>query len=147
MKIILIKDVDKLGKRGDIVEVADGYGRNYLIPKNLAKIATDNIVKAYQREKHLEEKRREKKVGELSDITDRLVEEKLTFKVKTGDRDKVFGSITRRDIVERLREKGYTFDRRQILIEEHLKILGEYDVEIDLGEGVKATIKIIVERE
>jgi len=147
MKIILIRDVEKLGKRGDIVEVADGYARNYLIPTNLAKLATDKIVEAYESEKHLEDKRKRKRLGVSEELSGKLTDEIVVFSIKAGDRDKVFGSITRKDIADILNERGYNLDKRQILLEENIRMLGDYTVDIDLGEGVKTTIKVVVERE
>lgn len=147
MKIILIKNVEKLGKRGDIVEVADGYARNYLIPGNLAKKATDKVISAYEREKHLEEKRKEKRMSSSKEMSEKLEGKVIKYSVKAGDRDKVFGSITKGDITDSLVEMGYDIDRRQIILEENIKSLGEYDVELDLGEGVKASIKVVIERE
>jgi len=147
VKVILIIDVHKLGKRGDVVNVADGYARNYLIPRRLAKIATPKTMKAFEKEAHLEEKREEKRIEKAREIVDGLSKVILNFKMKAGDDGRLFGSITTKDLSEELEKQGYKIDKRTIHLLEPIKNLGSYSIEVELAREIQVNIPVVVEKE
>ncbi|MGQ9706937.1 MAG: 50S ribosomal protein L9 [bacterium] len=147
MKVILISDVHKLGSRGDVVNVADGYARNYLIPRNLAKVATPRTIKVFEKEAHLEEKREEKRIQKAKEIMNGLSKVILNLKMKAGDDGRLFGSITTKDISEELEKLGYKIDKRTVHLLEPIKTLGSFNIEIELARGVKVNIPVVVEKE
>ena len=141
MKIILIKDVKKQGKSGDILEVKDGYG-NFLINKGDAVLATSNSVNRLDRENKEKEENENKLIKECQILKNKLENLKTSFKVKTGDNDRVFGSVSAKQIVEELKNKGYNIDKKLIKINNPISSLGFHNVDIELHKKVKATIKI-----
>ncbi len=147
MEIILTQDIDALGAAGQIVRVSPGYARNYLFPKRLAWPATPANLKKVAEESRRDETRVARERARLAKVADKLRKVSVTTAVKVGEDDKVFGSVTSQSIAELLAEQGYEFDRRDINLEEPLKALGQYDVEVKLGHGVSGTIKVWVVRE
>ncbi len=147
MEIILTQDIDALGAAGQIVRVSPGYARNYLFPKRLAWPATPANLKKVAEESRRDETRVARERARLAKVADKLRKVSVTTAVKAGEDDKVFGSVTSQSIAELLAEQGYEFDRRDINLEEPLKALGQYDVEVKLGHGVSGTIKVWVVRE
>lgn len=139
MKIILLQDIKGLGKKFDVKNVADGYARNFLIPKGLAKIATDIAVKKLETQKAGQEKEEQEAKIELEKIAKNLENQEFEFTVKTGEKGEVFGSVGKDDIKTRIGIKDI-----KVNLERPIKILGEHQVEIDLGKGVKVNIKVIV---
>lgn len=144
MKVILREDVEKLGKIGEIVDIADGYGRNYLLPRGLAVMASTKNVKELEHQKRLIQARQEKKKQESQDLSKKLQSISCTITRKAGDEDKLFGSVTARDIEDVLKEEGVVVDRRSILLEEPIKQLGVYTVSIQLHPEVTGSIKVWV---
>ncbi|UCH63319.1 MAG: 50S ribosomal protein L9 [Fidelibacterota bacterium] len=147
MEIILTQDIDALGEAGQIVRVSPGYARNYLFPKRLARPATPANLKKVEEESRREETRIVRERTRLAKVADILGKVSVTAVVKAGEDDKVFGSVTSQSIADLLAKQGYEFDRRDINLEEPLKALGQYDVEVKLGHGVSGTIKVWVVRE
>jgi large subunit ribosomal protein L9 len=147
MEIILLQDVDKLGNRGQVVKVADGYGRNYLLPRKIALAATPQNRKwlAQQRVRFLKEEAREK--AEAEDLAKLFEGVSVTVTRKAGEQGTLFGSVTALDIAEKLAGQGYKIDRRKIQLEHPLKVLGEYDVHIRVHREVTATVRVKVEAE
>ena len=141
MKIILIKDVKKQGKSGDILEVKDGYG-SFLINKGDAVLATSNSVNRLDRENKEKEVKENNLIKECEVLKKKLENLKISFKVKTGEQDRVFGSISAKQIVEELKNKGYTIDKKQVKINNSIAALGFHNVDIELHKKVTATIKI-----
>lgn len=141
MKIILIKDVKKQGKSGDILNVKDGYG-NFLINKGDAVLATQNSIQRLDREKEEKEEHEQKLIKECEILKKKLENLKISFKVKTGESDRVFGSISPKQIVEELKNKGYNIDKKQIKIDGTISSLGFHNVDIELHKKVIANIKI-----
>jgi large subunit ribosomal protein L9 len=127
MKVILREDVPNLGRKGDIVEVAPGYGRNYLIPKKIALEVTPSNLKMIEIERKAILKRIEKEKLSAEELAENLRKIKLTFYKKAGEKDVIFGSVTSHDIQEALEKLGYNIDKRKILIEEPIKRLGNYN--------------------
>jgi large subunit ribosomal protein L9 len=147
MEIILIENVDKLGSRGQLVKVAAGYGRNYLLPKKLAVAATpqNRAWVHQQRVRFLKLEAKEK--GEAAELAQILDGVSLTFTRKSGEHGTLFGSVTAIDVAEGLTAQGYKIDRRKIQLSNPLKVVGEYDVPIRLHREVTSTIKLKVEAE
>ena len=141
MKIILIKDVKKQGKSGDILEVKDGYG-SFLINKGDAVLATSNSVNRLDRENKEKEVKENNLIKECEVLKKKLENLKISFKVKTGQQDRVFGSVSAKQIVEELKNKGYNIDKKQIKINNAISSLGFHNVDIELHKKVVATIKI-----
>jgi large subunit ribosomal protein L9 len=147
MEVILIENVDKLGHRGELVKVADGYGRNYLLPKKIAVAATPQNRKWVEQQRVRFLKLEAKEKGEASDLAQILEGTVLTFVRKSGEQGALFGSVTAIDVAEGLGAQGYKIDRRRIQLPNPLKVVGEYDIAVRLHRDVTATIKVKVEAE
>ncbi len=147
MEIILLKDVDGLGRGGDIVKVADGYGRNYLIPRGFALRSSPGNLRRFEEEKRIRAVRGLKVRREAERMTQALEGVSLTAVVKAGDDDRLFGSVTSKDIAELMEREGYKVDRRKIDLPEPIKELGVYQVPINLHPEVQAKVKIWVVKE
>ena len=147
MEVILREEVVNLGNIGDIVKVAPGYARNFLLPKGKAVKADKKNIKAFEHEKRIAEGRAKKAREAAMSEAEKLSAATVEFKVKVGEDEKLFGSVTAKDIAGQLLEKGLTVDRRKIVIAEPIRKLGEHTVEIKLGLEVVATVKVIVEAE
>jgi large subunit ribosomal protein L9 len=144
MEVILKEDVNKLGHRGDVVKVADGYGRNYLLPGKLAIQATaanKNVIE--QMKGSAVRKLAKEKIG-AEELSKQLEAVELLFERKVGENEHIFGSVTSGDIAQQLEEKGFTIDRRKISLEEPLKSLGEFHVPIKLHREVTTHLKVTV---
>jgi large subunit ribosomal protein L9 len=147
MKVILREDVKDKGNAGEIIEVKPGYARNYLIPKGLAYHATEANTKIFAVEKIRKAKKLEQLKVEAEKLKTEIEKISLTAVAKVGDDGKLFGSVTSHTIAELLKEKGYDFNHRKIIIEEPIKELGVFEANIELFQGVKATVKVWVVRE
>ena len=141
MKIILLKDVKKQGKSGDILNVKDGYG-TFLINKGDAVLATTNSVDRLDRENKEKEKQELNLIKKCEEIKKKIEKLTICFKVKTGEQDRVFGSISPKQIVEELKSKGYEIDKKQIKIDGTISSLGFHNVDIELHKKVIAKLKI-----
>jgi large subunit ribosomal protein L9 len=144
MQIILRDDMDNLGKSGEVVNVKPGYARNYLLPRGLAIKATASDVARVEHEKRVIAARTAKLAKEAQAEADNLSQVAVSIARATGEEDKLFGSVTARDISEALKEKGVHVDAKKIHLEEPIKVLGLAEVPIKLGRGVSATIKVWV---
>ncbi len=144
MEVILKEDVIKLGNRGDVVKVADGYGRNYLLPGKLAIEATAANKAVIEQMKGSAIRKSAKEKGEAEQLATQLTAVELVFERKVGENDQLFGSVTSGDIAHGLELKGFTIDRRKISLEEPLKSLGEYHVPVKLYRDVTAHVKVTV---
>jgi large subunit ribosomal protein L9 len=144
MEVILKEDVNKLGHRGDVVKVADGYGRNYLLPEKLAIEATVANKAVIEQMKGSALRKSAKEKVSAEDLAATLNAVELVFERKTGENDHLFGSVTSGDIAHELEAKGFTIDRRKISLDEPLKSLGEYHVPVKLHREVTAHVKVTV---
>lgn len=148
IQVILLKDIKRLGKAGDVKRVANGYARNYLIPRGLAAVATTQAIKQARERLAAESRHTQIEVTSaesLAEIVDKL---SFTFRVKAGDTGTLYGSITNADIATRLeKEIGQAFDKRKILLEQPIKELGTYTVEVKLISNVTPTVTVVVEQE
>ncbi|ADL08961.1 50S ribosomal protein L9 [Thermosediminibacter oceani] len=145
MKVILLQDVKSLGKKGDLVNVADGYARNYLFPKNLAVEATPGNLAKLEQEKKARENKLAKEKKEAEELAQKIKKGTVTLKVKAGEQGKIFGSITSKDIAEALRQQyGVEIDKRKVQLDEAIKSLGSYEVTVKLHPEVEARIIVRV---
>ena len=147
MKVILRQNVDKLGRVGDVVEVKAGHARNLLFPQGFAYPATPGSVKKLEGEKKVRELKVKKETRIAEDLARRLSGASLTFVMKAAEGDQLYGSVSAGDIVEKLTEQGFEIDKRQVLLEEPIKILGVYTVEVKLHSEVTAKLKVWVVKE
>lgn len=144
MEIILQESISTLGKAGDVVKVADGYARNYLLPRGLALVADRKNLTNLERQRNRIMARAARLRDEHEALASQLQAMELVVPVKVGEGDRLYGSVTAMDIAEAIAAKGYPVDKRKIQIKELIKVLGEHDVEIRLATDVAATVKIKV---
>ncbi len=144
MEVILKEDVQKLGNRGDVVKVADGYGRNYLLPGKLAIEATTANKAVIEQMKASAVRKSAKEKAQSEELARTLSQVELTFERKVGENDHLFGSVTSGDIAQQLEAQGYTVDRRKIALEDPLKQLGEFHVPVKLHRDVTAHVKVTI---
>jgi large subunit ribosomal protein L9 len=144
MEVILKEDVNKLGHRGDVVKVADGYGRNFLLPGKLAIEANAANKAVVEQMKSSSVRKSAKEKTEAEALAKQLSEVELVFERKVGEHDHLFGSVTSGDIAHQLEAKGFTIDRRKISLEEPLKTIGEYHVPVKLHREVTTHLKVTV---
>lgn len=147
MEVILKEDVPKLGHRGDVVKVAEGYGRNYLLPRKLAIEATQGNKAVIEQMKQSAIRRSAVEKADSEALSKQLEAVTLTFARKAGEKDHLFGSVTSADIAEGLEQRGFNIDRRKIQLHEPLKSIGEFDVPIRLHRDVTSRVKVVVEKE
>ncbi|MBM4271001.1 MAG: 50S ribosomal protein L9 [Deltaproteobacteria bacterium] len=147
MKVILKDNIESLGKAGDTVKVSDGYARNYLIPRGLAVEASNRTLKAFEHEKKqiMQKIERERMTAET--LAERVKGTTCTIIRRVGEQDKLFGSVTTKDIEHSLHEQGFEIDKKMILLDEPIKATGEFPVRIKLRPGVITEIKVVVEAE
>lgn len=144
MKIILKEDVKNLGRMGDIVNVAEGYARNFLIPRKLAVEANTKSIKALEHEKKIIQEKAKKIKNAYQELSDRISSMTLTIRAKAGEEDKLFGSITTMDIAEALKSEGVNIDRKKIALDEPIKRLGSYTVSVRIHPEIAAQLNIQV---
>ena len=147
MEVILREDVDKLGRRGDVVKVAEGYGRNFLLPRGLALAVTDANKAMIEKEKKALLARLAKEKAEFQAVADRIGSIRFVAPRKVGENDVLYGSVTSGDIAEFLKGKGIELDKRKVQLEEPIKKLGDHEVHIKLHPEVTATLKVLVSKE
>jgi len=147
MEVILREDVDKLGSRGQLVKVAAGYARNFLLPKRLAMAATEANKKIIEQERQAHLRREAKLVADATDLAKMMADLSVTISQKAGESDQLFGSVTSKDIAEALEKQGYTIDRRKIALEEPIKTLGDFKVPLRLHHEVTTEITVHVVKE
>jgi large subunit ribosomal protein L9 len=148
MKIVLRQDVPKLGEAGSIQTVADGYARNYLIPRGFAVVATDGEIKTAQHNIKVRERKVARQEGQQQSLADKIQGTRLEFTARAGEQGRLFGSVTSGDIIEQLNQKtGEEIDRRKLQLTEPLRTVGEHEIEIHLVGRLRPTITVVVEAE
>lgn len=145
MKVILLEDVAHVGNMGEIVKVSDGYGRNFLLPQGLALIATEQRSKEFAHQQAMIENKKAKVRKAAEEVAAKLEGVEVKFVREAGDDGRFHGAITNAVIAEALADKDVDVDRRKIVLDQPIKTVGEYEVEINLGAEVKATIKVVVD--
>jgi len=144
MKVILTQDMESLGLGGEIVNVAKGYARNYLIPRGMALEATEHNIKLTERQRKNIEIKKIKAKEEALKVKERLSGVSVTIAQKVGEEDKLYGSVTSMDLAEQLEKQGIAVERRRIVLDKPIKSLGEFSVPVKLHPEVTATIKVVV---
>lgn len=147
MKVILLKDIEALGSAGEVVEVKNGYGRNFLIPRSEALVATVANMAQFESRRKQQETLSERDRRAAEALAKKLEAESITAQVKVGEEDRLFGSVTAQNIAELLDEKGYEVDRRAIHLEDPIRELGVYNVEVRLHPEVTTAVKLWVVKE
>jgi large subunit ribosomal protein L9 len=147
MEVILREHVEHLGRRGDVVKVADGYARNYLLPRKLALTVTEGNKKQIERERHVAEKREADERVAAEAMAARFAGLEIAIARRVGETEALYGSVTNADIADALAAKGFEVDRRRVQLAEPIKQLGEFEVPVRLHRDVTATVKVVVTRE
>ncbi len=147
MKVILLKDVQGQGKKGELVEVNEGYARNFLIKKGLAEVATATKINELNQRKASEEFHRQEDIKAMTALAAELKGKSFGVTIKVGQGGKVFGSVTGANIAEAMSKAGYDVDKRKILLAQPIKSTGDYEVDIKLLEGVSTRVKVLVRGE
>ncbi len=147
MEVILREDIEKLGNRGQVVKVAPGYARNFLLPKKLAVAATPSNKKIIEQERQAHLRKEAKMQGEAQELATLMTGTTVTIAQKAGENDQLFGSVTSKDVADALAAKNYSIDRRKIQLDEPIKQLGEFKVPVKLHKDVIAEITVVVVKE
>lgn len=147
MEVILKEDVAKLGSRGDVVKVAEGYGRNFLLPRKLAIEASTGNRKVIEQMRAAAVRRSAKEKAQAEELSKQFDGLSVSFQRRSGEHDQLFGSVTSGDVADALERKGFNVDRRKIQLHEPLKTLGEFTVPVKLHKDVTAHLKVIIEKE
>jgi len=146
MKVILQKDVKDVGKVGELVNVSEGFARNFLFPRKLAAEATEKRVKEWEHLKRVADAKKKKAVVERQAVLNKINGTAVKFKMAAAESDKIFGSVTTSDVSKELEKVGHSIDRRDIHFEDQIKVLGTHKAFVRMGDGLEATIQIVVER-
>ena len=145
MKVIVLKDTKKVGKKGDAIEVSDGYGRNYLIPKGIAVEATASNLKELERQKAAEAERRATDKASAEKVKEKLTQLEIVVTTKAGEGGRIFGSITSKDISDALKEQhGVEIDKKKIVLDSPIKETGSYKIEAKLYQEVSGTLNVTI---
>ncbi len=147
MDVILREDIEKVGTRGQLVKVADGYARNYLLPKKLAVAASESNKKIVEQERQAHLRRDAKETADAQELGKLMSSVKITISQKAGENDQLFGSVTSKDIAEALEKQGYTIERRKIQLDEPIKTIGDHKVVVRLHKDVTIEIPVSVTKE
>ncbi|MBM4431406.1 MAG: 50S ribosomal protein L9 [Chloroflexi bacterium] len=148
MEVLLLRDIKRLGKAGEIKKVADGYARNYLIPRGLAVLATPGAIRRKEVQAAIEEQREERIRTDSTALAEKLSQTQLVFKVRAGEKGRLYGSITAADIAAEIeKQAGVSLDKRKVDLEEPIHLLGTHQVPIRLLAGVVPEVTVVVEQE
>lgn len=147
MKVLLLADVKDLGKAGEVREVSEGYARNYLIPRRLASVATQQNIRQAEEQRQAKARREEKAARETQNLAGKIDGMELHFKAHVGEHDRLYGSVTSADIAKEIsRLAGKEIDRHHVDLEDPIRSLGTFQVPVRLGRGAVATVNVVVER-
>ena len=144
MKVLLIKDVKSLGKAGEIKEVKDGYGKNFLVAKGFAKVATDEVIAQWQEEQKRKAQEEAEEIARLKALKEKIESVKPVIKKKLGANGSLFGAITNHDVAEALKASGIEVDKKHIHLDHAIKATGEYEADVKLGHGIHAKLRFEV---
>ena len=147
MEVILREDIEKLGNRGQVVKVASGYARNFLLPRRLAVAATESNKKIVEQERHAHLRREAKEVADAQELGKMFANVSVTISQKAGENDQLFGSVTSKDIAEALEKQNFTIERRKVVLDEPIKQLGDYSVTLRLHKDVAIQVPVHVVKE
>jgi large subunit ribosomal protein L9 len=146
MKVLLKQDVPKIGKKGQILEVKEGYARNFLIPGGLAVEASGGAMKQIEEEKKASDRHKAKEKEEAQGLAEKIEALSILLKHKAGDEGRLFGSITSAEVAEALKQKNFTIDKKKIVLEEPIRLVGDYEIKIKLHPEVAAHLNVRVEK-
>ena len=147
MEVILREEVEKLGRRGEVVKVAAGYARNFLLPRRLAVAATESNKKIVEQEKQAHLRREAKEIADSQELAKMLAAVEITIAQKAGENDQLFGSVTAQDISHALDKQGFTIDRRKVHLDDPIKMLGDFKVSVKLHREVSVELPVHVVKE
>jgi len=147
MKVLLLEDLEDLGEAGEIVNVKNGYGRNFLIPRGLVRLATPSVVKAWEEERRQKSRKLAKKQEDAENLARQIESIELVLTAKVGEENRIFGTITAQNIVNGLASEGITLDRKQVQLEDEIRVLGVYRATLRIHPEVTAELKVRVEAE
>ena len=146
MKVILTQDIKSVGKKGQILDAADGYARNYLLPKKLAVVADATNLNELKTKQEANKYKKDMSMASAKELSEKMKNYELLFTIKAGENGKTFGSVTAKDIADELNKKYFVeVDKKKICLNEAIKSLGVYNIEIKIFEGISVTIKVIVQ--
>ncbi len=144
MKVLLVKDVKSLGKAGEIKEVKDGYGKNFLVAKGFAKVATDEVIEEWKRQQAAKAEEEAKEIARLEELKKKLENVKPVIRKKLGANGSLFGAITNHDVADALKDLGIEMDKKHIHLDHVIKATGEYEADVKLGHGIHAKLQFEV---
>lgn len=148
MKVILTQDVKSLGKKGQVIEASDGYARNFLLPKKIAVLADAANMNELKTKQEANKYKKDMSMAAAKEVSEKMKNFQITFKLKAGENGKIFGSVTSKDIADELNKKYYVeVDKKKVMLNDAIKNLGTYNVEIKLFEGISGTLKVNVVNE
>ncbi|MCD5384759.1 MAG: 50S ribosomal protein L9 [Candidatus Pacebacteria bacterium] len=147
MKVILFQDIEKLGKKFEIKNVERGYARNYLIPRNLAKVATKKIMQWAEVQREINRQKEESRLKETQDLISKINQTELRFALKVGDKGQLFEALTAVKIKTALKERGFDLLKSQIKLEKPIKAIGEFSVDIEFDHNLSSTIRIVITKD
>lgn len=147
MKVLLLKDVKGQGKANEIIEVNDGYARNFLIKKGLGKEATAAVVNEYNQKKASEARKKAEEIAAAKEVKAKMDGKEIAVKVKCGETGKLFGAVTAKEIADSINKSGFEVDKKMITLKEPLKCVGAYDIDVKLYQGVVSKIRVLVQAE
>lgn len=143
MKVVFLQDVRNVARKGEVKDVAEGYARNFLLPKKMAKLATENAIKEVETKKREEKKKQEAHLATMKEYVQKLHGKDVRLKSKEKD-GKLFGSISAKNIVQKLKEGGISLEEKNVILKEPIKMVGQYPIKIELANGVEARINLII---
>lgn len=147
MKVILLQDVENLGKKYDVKDVTSGFGRNYLIPKGLAELATQGKLNSLEQRKAVLAKKTEAELKDVQEIIKKLEGEEVKIKVKVGEEGQLYESVKAKNISDALTQLGFDISKKQIILDSPIKETGEFNIRISFNHNLEAAIKLIIEKE
>ncbi len=148
MKVILLQDIKSVGKKGQVIDASDGYARNFLLPKKMAVIADAANMNALKTKQEANKYKKDMSMAAANELKEKMKDFELVFKIKAGDNGKIFGSVTSKDIADELNKKYFVeVDKKKVMLDDAIKNLGTYNVEIKLFEGISGTLKVSVQAE
>ena len=148
MKVILLQDIKSIGKKGQVIDASDGYARNYLLPKKLAVLADASNLNALKTKQEANKYKKDMSMAAAKELQEKMKNFEIVFKLKAGENGKIFGSVTNKDIADELNKKYFVeVDKKKVIMEDAIKSLGTYNIEIKLFEGISGVLKVVVNPE
>ncbi len=147
MLVILLENIDKLGNKGEVKNVKDGFARNFLFPRNLAVKATPELLKKAEEDKAKQEEKQKQKEKLVLELAKKIEGKRFIIKAKAGDEGQLFSAISSSKIADKIKENGFEVDSKQLILKEAIKKIGDYKIEIEFKKDLKSTINVIIDKE